>query len=166
MLIGQKSKSKKIQTTKGDNRMEKLFNTKYVVITSEDDFKLTGKTDYIYMSLDVVHPARQLNLLLSMIESGTEKLIWHTNSEVTIQHINNMIMMGRDKNKKLSEEMGYNGFYIDSEDISMFEYTKENDKMVELKEGKLAYEIPWMTKYLTSFFEKTVIITEKYDIPE
>jgi hypothetical protein len=45
----------------------------------------------------------------------------------------------------------------------MFEYKKQNDEMVRLEEGNLGYQIPWITKYLNSLFEKTIIVTEKYD---
>lgn len=139
--------------------MKLNFNSKFVVITGDWKSNELDTGIYTQMFLDAIHPSRQLNLILNSLEDSSEYLIWIVNNDVTMSHINNLVLLGQLKNSSLSQEQGYKGLFLEPKDVSVFEFT-ENKELLLLESGEYGYVVPWMSKHLEELFDKTISIQD------
>lgn len=137
--------------------MKKHFNTKYVVITGGGDPIELDTGIYPKIMLDVLFPPSQLNQILNAVKGDSKSVAWIVNNDTTMSHINNLILLGKEKNEQLSLEQGYEGLYIEPKDISVYEMESSNE-LTLLELGEFGYIIPWMSKYLEALFDKTITI--------
>lgn len=140
------------------------LENKYNFITSdvEIDTDRIFRLGYREVELSATHPKDQINHVIQYLNKSDNKFIFYVDNDMTISHLNNLIILSNNGDKYLSEKLGYGDSLIDPKSISMYEFSSEKNEFSEIPFGEFGYEISWISKCLNNLFESTVDIHDKY----
>lgn len=118
------------------------------------------KTIYYEEPEMCLHPQLQqiMARVLIQLANTNMNLTATTHSDIIIQHINNMIRLGKSQNKELMEKYGYlEEDLLKEADVSMYQFKENEDGTTTLEElvcGAYGFEVPTFNNALDDMLEE------------
>ena len=118
------------------------------------------QTGMKHINLDKIHPTKQLDAIYKIIDKGEDVSIT-INSVMAFFDINNLITLGNHPEKSI--QCGYKGYYLNPNDVKIYEYNMKNKKWVKVKPDEIGYKIDWYIELMDIIMAKSTLCRDLRD---